>query len=66
MSNQGYWEKRVAANEAKTQRYAAIAVKRQKKLYKDAYKEISAKIEALALEIMEKGKYGRLTRSELW
>lgn len=66
MSNQGYWEKRVAANEAKTQRYAAIAVKRQKKLYKDAYKEISGKIEALALEIMEKGKYGRLTRSELW
>lgn len=64
--NSDYWSKRVAANEAKTQRYAAIVVKRQKKLYKDAYKEITAKIEALALEIMEKGKYGHLTRSELW
>lgn len=64
MSN--YWEKRVLKNEEKAQRYAASAVKRQQRLYKDAYKEIERYLEQLALELLESGRYGQLSRSELW
>lgn len=64
MSN--YWEKRILRNEAKAQRNAANAVKRQKKLYKDAFKEIETHLESLALELLESGRYGQLSRSELW
>ena len=61
-----YWEKRVLKNEAKAQKYAAQSLKRQRKLYKSTYKRIAKDIESLALELLEKGTYGKLSRSELW
>lgn len=61
-----YWKKRVLANEEKTQRYAASAVKRQQKLYRQTYQEIEKQLESLALELLESGQYGSLTRSQLW
>lgn len=61
-----YWAQRVLENENKAQRYAAIAVKRQEKLYRSTYKQITKQIDDLALELLEKGKYGSLSRSELW
>lgn len=61
-----YWSKRVLANEEKAQKYAGKTAKRQQKLYKDAYKEIVQELERLALQIREDGKYGTLSRTELW
>ena len=61
-----YWEQRILKNEEKTQRNAANAVKRQKKLYRAAYKEITKGLEELALELQERGEYGSLSRSQLW
>ena len=61
-----YWEQRILKNEEKTQRNAANAVKRQKKLYRAAFKEITKGLEELALELQERGEYGSLSRSQLW
>lgn len=61
-----YWEQRILKNEEKTQRNAANAVQRQKKLYRAAFKEITKGLEELALELQERGEYGSLSRSQLW
>lgn len=66
MKNKEYWEQRVLENEAKAQRYAGKSLIRQRKLYKKTYKTISDELDSLALELLEKGEYGKISRTQLW
>lgn len=65
MSND-YWVRRALENEAKAQRLAASTSKRQAKLFKEAYDDISSSLDKLALSIMNQNKYGLVSRSDLW
>lgn len=58
-----YWTGRILKDEAKAQRTAESAARVQKKLYKDAYKDVSNAIDALQLQI---GAGQPVSRTQLW
>ena len=65
MANSEYWAKRVAANEAKAQKFVGKELKRQQALFRKTYKEIARRVDDLELYILQNGGKG-ITRTMLW
>jgi SPP1 gp7 family putative phage head morphogenesis protein len=59
-----YWAERTRVNEANAQKLAGSEMKRQEKLFKAAYKDITKKIDELYIQVVDKGIPA--SRTQLW